>query len=54
MAAEFKSLLDQTIERRSVIAKEIARLLAESRATCSELDDIFECVKRHLEVVVKD
>lgn len=52
--AEFESMLQQTTERRSAIAKKIARLLAESRATCSELDDIFECVKRHLEVVVKD
>lgn len=41
-------------ERRKVLEKQIARLLAENRVTCAELPEIWENVHRHLLVRTED
>ena len=44
----------ELMNKRDETAKKIAQLLAESGATCWELDDIFGRVKGFLVVQVKD
>jgi len=47
-------MLDQVIERREAIAKQIAQILSENQATCFEVEDIFKRVSAYLMVSVAD
>lgn len=47
-------MLEQAIERREAIAKQIAQILSENQATCFELEDIFKRVSAYLVVSVAD
>jgi len=49
-----ESILESKLAQRQILAKKIAKILAESRTKCGELDAVFECVRQCLTVTEID